>query len=86
MKRPLADGRQELQLEPVELLRRLATLVPPPRAHVVRFHGIFGPASKWRSEIVPAAPRSISAPKARPHVCSSRGVMNEADSLWEHLA
>jgi hypothetical protein len=40
MKRPLADGRQEMQLEPVELLRRLATLVPPPRAHVVRFHGI----------------------------------------------
>ena len=56
MKRPLTDGRQDLQLEPVELLRRLATLVPPPRAHLVRFHGIFGPASKWRSEIVPAAP------------------------------
>jgi hypothetical protein len=51
-----AGPTQELQLEPVELLRRLATLVPPPRAHLVRFHGIFGPASKWRSEIVPAAP------------------------------
>jgi hypothetical protein len=56
MKRPLADGRQELLLEPVELLRRLATLVPPPRAHITRFHGAFGPASKWRGEIVPAAP------------------------------
>ncbi len=54
LKRPLADGRQELQLEPVELLRRLATLVPPPRAHVTRFHGVFGPASKLRAEIVPA--------------------------------
>ncbi len=54
MKRPLADGREELLLEPLELLRRLATLVPPPRAHLVRFHGVFGPASKWRSEIVPA--------------------------------
>ena len=56
MKRPLADGRQELALEPVELLRRLATLVPPPRAHITRFHGAFAPASKWRSEVVPAAP------------------------------
>jgi len=56
MKRPLADGSHELRLEPVELLRRLATLVPPPRAHLVRFHGTFAPASKWRSEIVPAAP------------------------------
>jgi hypothetical protein len=56
MKRPLADGRESLVLEPIELLRRLATLVPPPRAHLVRFHGVFGPASKWRAEIVPAPP------------------------------
>lgn len=56
LKRPLADGRLQLELEPVELLRRLATLVPPPRAHVTRFHGVFGPASKWRSEVVPVPP------------------------------
>jgi len=56
LKRPLADGRTSLVLEPLELLRRLATLVPPPRAHLVRFHGVFGPASKWRAEIVPAPP------------------------------
>ena len=68
LKRPMADGRAELVLEPVELLRRLATLVPPPRAHLVRFSGVFGPASKWRKEIVPgetalgvAAPASPSA-------------------------
>jgi Putative transposase/Transposase zinc-binding domain len=56
MKRRLGDGREVLILEPRELLRRLATLVPPPRAHLVRYHGVFGPASKWRREIVPAAP------------------------------
>src|SRR3954466_5298472 len=33
MKRRLGDGRDLLILEPSELLRRLATLVPPPRAH-----------------------------------------------------
>ena len=55
MKRRLGDGREVLILEPRELLRRLATLVPPPRAHLVRYHGVFGPASKWRREIVPAA-------------------------------
>lgn len=54
MKRRLGVGREVLILEPRELLRRLATLVPPPRAHLVRYHGVFGPASKWRSEIVPA--------------------------------
>jgi putative transposase len=54
MKRRLGDGREVLILEPRELLRRLATLLPPPRAHLVRYHGVFGPASKWRREIVPA--------------------------------
>jgi hypothetical protein len=38
LKRPLADGSDSLVLEPRELLRRLATLVPPPRAHLVRYH------------------------------------------------
>jgi hypothetical protein len=41
LKRPLGDGRQTLRLQPSELLRRLATLVPPPRAHFVRYHGVF---------------------------------------------
>ena len=58
MKRSLGDGREVLILEPRELLRRLATLVPPPRAHLVRYHGVFGPASKWRKEIVPAPSQS----------------------------
>ena len=69
MKRRLGDCRDVLILEPRELLRRLATLVPPPRAHLVRYHGVFGPASKWRKEIVPwpsqspcPAPCSSDAP------------------------
>jgi len=39
MKRPLATGTEVLILEPSELLRRLAALVPPPRSHLVRYHG-----------------------------------------------
>ena len=31
LKRPLRDGRTELAFTPVEFLRRLATLIPPPR-------------------------------------------------------
>jgi hypothetical protein len=65
MKRPLADGREVLVLEPRELLRRLATLVPPPRAHLVRYHGVFAPASKWRSEVIPK-PENRLAPTCSP--------------------
>jgi hypothetical protein len=56
LKRPLGDGRQVLLLQPTELLRRLATLVPPPRAHLVRYHGVFAPASRWRSQVIPPLP------------------------------
>ena len=59
MKRPLPDGRCELLLAPTELLRRLAALVPPPRRHLVRFHGVFGPNSSWRAAVVPRPEASL---------------------------
>ena len=63
LKRPRGDGRQMLLLQSAELLRRLATLVPPPRAHLVRYHGVFAPASRWRSQVIPPLPeRAASAP------------------------
>ena len=40
---------------PLELIEKLAALVPTPRAHLVRYSGILGPAAKWRSQIIPAA-------------------------------
>jgi hypothetical protein len=69
-KRPLGDGRQTLLLQPMELLRRLATLVPPPRAHLVRYHGVFAPASSWRSQVIPLPPDSTpSASPSRAFPC-----------------
>jgi hypothetical protein len=37
------DGSTHMVYEPMELLERLAALMPPPRAHQVRYHGILGP-------------------------------------------
>src|SRR3954468_3198094 len=65
MKRRLGDGHDLLILEPSELLRRLATLVPPPQGHLVRYHGVFGPASTWRREVIPP-PLLGSAPAQEP--------------------
>jgi hypothetical protein len=77
MKRRLGDGREVLILEPRELLRRLATLVPPPRAHLVRYHGVFGPASKWRPEIVPL-PSPVTCPPVQPSPAPSAGPRPES--------
>jgi hypothetical protein len=58
MKRP-RGGSLLLVLTPDELLARLATLVPPPRVHGLRYHGVFAPNSKARQHVVPAAPEPV---------------------------
>ncbi len=53
LKRPFADGTVAVDMDPLSLLSRLATAVPPPRRHTVRYAGILAPASKLRPTIVP---------------------------------
>ncbi len=50
----LRDGRAKQRvMTPVELLARLAALIPPPRYPLVRYHGVVAPRATWRREIVP---------------------------------
>ena len=39
------DGTSHVIFEPLELIARLAALVPPPRFHLVRYHGLLAPAA-----------------------------------------
>ena len=43
-------------MSPLEFLQRLAALVPRPRLHLIRFHGVLAPHAKLRAQIVPSAP------------------------------
>ena len=52
-RRPWRDGSTALLLEPLELLERLAALVPPPRRPLLAYHGVLAPHARWRSAIVP---------------------------------
>jgi Putative transposase len=54
-RRPWSDGSTALLLEPLELLERLAALVPPPRRPLLAYHGLLAPRSRWRAAIVPKA-------------------------------
>jgi hypothetical protein len=51
--RPWSDGTTGIKLSPLELLEKLAALVPLPRAHLVRYGGCLAPHSKLRHEIIP---------------------------------
>ena len=51
--RPWSDGTTGIKLSPLELLEKLAALVPVPRAHLVRYGGCLAPHSKLRAAIIP---------------------------------
>jgi len=65
MKRP-RGGSLFLLLTPDELLAKLATLVPPPRVHGIRYHGVFAPNSKVRARVVPPPPAPDSGAEPDP--------------------
>jgi hypothetical protein len=46
---------RQRSLSHAPLLRRVASLVPPPRANLTRFHGVFAPGAKLRPFLVPQA-------------------------------
>ena len=48
--KPQPDGRTELRLTPLELLERLAALIPPPRLHRHHYHGV-APNSPQRAQV-----------------------------------
>ena len=51
--RPWSDGTPGITLSPLELLAKLAALVPLPRVHLVRYGGCLAPHSGLRSAITP---------------------------------
>jgi Putative transposase len=52
-KTPWRDGTTHLVMSPLEFMQRLAALVPRPRLHLVRFHGVLAPNAKLRAKVVP---------------------------------
>lgn len=62
LKTPYRDGTTHLVPEPLDLLARLAALVPPSRMHLTRFHGVFAPHRQLRAAVTPAH-RGVGAPQ-----------------------
>ena len=52
-KKPWDDGTTAIKMTPMELMEKLASLVPRPRVHLTRYHGALGPHYKHRKQIVP---------------------------------
>jgi hypothetical protein len=50
---PWSDGTTGIRLSPLELLEKLAALVPLPHVHLVRYGGCLAPHSHLRGAILP---------------------------------
>jgi hypothetical protein len=65
LKTPWRDGTTHLAMSPLVFMQRLAALVPRPRLHLIRFHGLLAPNAKPRPRVVPQGPEMAeSAAKA----------------------
>jgi len=56
LKKPWRDGTAAVVLSPFDLIARLAAAVPPPRFHMLRYHGCLSAHAKVRADVVPDSP------------------------------
>ena len=75
LKRPFRDGTTQCLFEPLDFLARLAALIPRPRSHLVRYHGVFAPNARHRAQVLSTLrPRSLRA-HDEPKAALSRAAM-----------
>jgi Putative transposase len=66
LRRPFRDGTTAVDLDPLSLLCRLASSVPPPKMHLTRYAGVLAPAHHCRAKVVPPPPAGVPFRAARP--------------------
>jgi hypothetical protein len=95
LKTPWRDGTTHVVMERHELLERLAPLIPPPRAHQVRYHGVLAPCASGRDrivprrdawEVVPPTVRDVASPLAARPTTRIDGAQNGLDTRRGHHA
>ncbi len=56
------DGTHAVLLDPLDFIARLCALIPPPRFHMTRYHGVLAGRATARAEVVPGrAPPLVDA-------------------------
>jgi len=60
LKTPWHDGTTHIVMSPLTFMQRLAALVPRPRLHLIRFHGVLAPNAKLRAQVVLAGPHEAT--------------------------
>ena len=77
LKTPYREGTTHIVMSPLEFIQRPAALVPRPRLHLIRFHGVLAPeatqggaclarrgrSTRLRPDIIPNVPVNANTPQ-----------------------
>jgi hypothetical protein len=84
LKTPYRDGTTAIIFEPFDFLARLAALVPLPRVHLTRYHGVFAPASTLRGAVTPAGRgRGLPPKPATASAATGQARLDDLDAALE---
>lgn len=53
LKKSFSDGTTHVLFSPMELMEKLAAIIPQPKIHLVRYHGVLAPHAALREHVVP---------------------------------
>jgi len=81
--KPRPDGCTVVTLTPLELIQHLAALIPPPRAHRHRYHGVLAPNASLRAAVTALAPAASDCNAATPE---KRTEESAVEALWRSPA
>ena len=81
LKTPYRDGTTHIVMSPLEFLQRLAALVPRPRLHLIRFHGVLAPNARLRPEIILRRQRQATSLCLAFRTCRSTSIPPQRTTL-----
>ena len=86
------DGTSHVIFEPLEMVEKLAALVPPPRFNLVRYYEILAPSATWRPLVIPEsetcdAPTHLYCPAQNPGAADTKkkGNCGPRNHSWSEL-
>ena len=65
LKTPWSDGTTSVQVSLLELMERLAAIIPQPRTHQVLYYGVFANNAKYRNCLLYTSPSPRDATLSR---------------------
>ena len=77
--RPTPDGSSALVMDPLQLLTRLAALIPPPRTHLVRYFGVLAPSAALREQVISSAGPSAALMEQISNAAELMGLQYDSD-------